>query len=320
MTSDRWNDAEANALSEPELLLYRSHLLGADLGVTNFGGGNTSAKIADLDPLSGQRVTVLWVKGSGDDLGSMDLSGFAKLYQDKIVALENRFRGREHEDEIVPYFEYCAFAGSAHSASIDTPLHAMLPFAHVDHVHPDSVIAIAAARRSEALTREVFGAELGWLPWQRPGFDLGLRLRDAVLANPKIRGVVLAGHGLITWGDTSKACYRNTIDTIRRAEGWLAERIGTTPAFGGARVASRPAEGRSAIASQLMPVLRGHLSGAQRKVGHFADNAQVLEFVGAQRFEELANLGTSCPDHFLRTKIRPLVLHSDPAVAKATAA
>ncbi len=288
--------------------------------MTNFGGGNTSAKIEADDPLSDKRVTVLWVKGSGDDLGSMDLSGFARLYQDKIVALENRFRGREHEDEIVPYFDYCAFAGSARSASIDTPLHALLPFAHVDHVHPDSVIAIAAARRSEALTREVFGGELGWLPWQRPGFDLGLRLRDAVRANPKIRGVVLAGHGLITWGDTSKACYRNTIDTIRRAEGWLAERIGTTPAFGGARVASRPADERSAIASQLMPVLRGHLSGAQRKVGHFADNAQVLEFVGAQRFEELANLGTSCPDHFLRTKIRPLVLHSDPAVAKATAA
>ncbi|MFZ0679486.1 bifunctional rhamnulose-1-phosphate aldolase/short-chain dehydrogenase [Candidatus Binatus sp.] len=320
VTSDRWNDADAKGLSEPELLLYRSHLLGADLRVTNFGGGNTSAKIADVDPLSNERVTVLWVKGSGDDLGSMNLSGFAKLYQDKIVALENRFRGREYEDEIVPYFEYCAFAGSARSASIDTPLHSLLPFTHVDHVHPDSVIAIAAARHSEALTREVFGGELGWLPWQRPGFELGLRLRDEVGANPKIRGIVLAGHGLITWGDTSKACYRNTINTIRRAEGWLAERIGTAPPFGGVHVASRPADERSAIASQLMPLLRGHLSGAQRKVGHFADNAQVLEFVGARRFEELAALGTSCPDHFLRTKIRPLVLHSDPSAAKSSAA
>ena len=204
MTSDRWNDADAKALAEPELLLYRSHLLGADLGVTNFGGGNTSAKIAGVDPLSNERVTILWVKGSGGDLGSMDLSGFAKLYQDKVVALESRFRGRELEDELVPLFDYCAFAGSARAASIDTPLHAFLPFAHIDHVHPDSVIAIAAARHSEALTREIFGGELGWLPWQRPGFDLGLRLRDAVRANPKIRGVVLAGHGLITWGDTSK--------------------------------------------------------------------------------------------------------------------
>ena len=320
VTSDRWNDAEAQALSEPELLLYRSHLLGADLGVTNFGGGNTSAKLADVDPLSNERVTVLWVKGSGDDLGSMDLSGFAKLYQDKLVALERRFRGREHEDELVPYFGYCAFAGSARAASIDTPLHALLPFAHVDHVHPDSVIAIAAARGSEALTREVFGGELGWLPWQRPGFDLGLRLRDAVRANPKIRGVILAGHGLVTWGDTSKACYRNTIATIRRAEGWLAERIGTAPAFGGERIASRPANERSAIASELIPALRGHLSGAQRKVGHFSDNAQVLEFVGARRFEELAAIGTSCPDHFLRTKIRPMVLPADSAAAKASAA
>jgi rhamnulose-1-phosphate aldolase/alcohol dehydrogenase len=320
VTSDRWNDAEAKALAEPELLLYRSHLLGADLGVTNFGGGNTSAKIAGVDPLSNERVTILWVKGSGGDLGSMDLSGFAKLYQDKVVALESRFRGRELEDEMVPLFDYCAFAGSARAASIDTPLHAFLPFAHIDHVHPDSVIAIAAARHSEALTREVFGGQLGWIPWQRPGFDLGLRLRDAVRANPKIRGVVLAGHGLITWGDTSKACYRNTIDTIRRAEGWLEERVGTTPAFGGARAASRPAEDRRAIAAELMPLLRGHLSAAQRKVGHFADNAQVLEFVGGQRFEELAGLGTSCPDHFLRTKIRPLVLPADPAVAMAVAA
>jgi rhamnulose-1-phosphate aldolase/alcohol dehydrogenase len=318
--SDRWNDADAKALSEPDLLLYRSHLLGADLAVTNFGGGNTSAKIADVDPISGERVTILWVKGSGDDLGSMDLSGFAKLYQDKVAALEGRFRGREHEDEIVPYFDYCAFAGSTRAASIDTPLHALLPFAHVDHVHPDSVIAIAAARNSEAIAREVFKGELGWIPWQRPGFDLGIRLREVVRANPKIRGVVLAGHGLITWGDTSKACYRNTIDTIRRAEGWLAERIGAAPAFGGARTVSRPAEERSAIASALMPVLRGQLSAAQRKVGHFADDAQALEFVGAQRFEELAMLGTSCPDHFLRTKIRPLVLPADPEIAKASAA
>jgi rhamnulose-1-phosphate aldolase/alcohol dehydrogenase len=318
--SDRWNDAEAKALSEPELLLYRSRLLGADLGVTNFGGGNTSAKLAEADPLSNQRVTVLWVKGSGNDLGSMDLFGFAKLYQDKIVALESRFRGREWEDEIVQYFDYCAFAGNRRSASIDTPLHALLPFAHVDHVHPDSVIAIAASRHSEAITREVFSREIGWLPWQRPGFDLGLRLRDAARTNPQIRGVVLAGHGLITWGDTSKACYRNTIDTIRRAEGWLAERIGAAPAYGGVRVASRPAQARSAVASELMPVLRGHLSNVQHKVGQFADDTEVLEFVGARSFEELANVGTSCPDHFLRTKIRPLVLPADPAVAKKTSA
>ncbi len=321
MISDRWNDSDAKALSEPELLLYRSHLLGADLAVTNFGGGNTSAKIACDDPLSNERVTVLWVKGSGDDLGSMDLSGFAKLYQDKLAALENLFRGREHEDALVPYFDYCAFAGSTRAASIDTPLHALLPFAHVDHVHPDSVIAIAASRRGEQITREVFGGELGWIPWQRPGFDLGLKLRDTVRANPRIRGVVLASHGLVTWGDTSKACYKNTIDTIRRAEAFFAERIRNVTAYGGERIASRPAEERSSIASALMPVLRGHLSRAiQHKIGHFSDDAEVLEFVGARQFEELAALGTSCPDHFLSTKIRPLVLPADPNTARATAA
>lgn len=309
------------------MLLYRSHLLGADFAVTNFGGGNTSAKIAANDPLSKERVTILWVKGSGDDLGSMDLSGFAKLYQDKLVALESHFRGREYEDEIVPYFEYCAFAGSARSASIDTPLHALLPFAHVDHVHPDSIIAIAAARHGEAIAREAFGGEFGWIPWQRPGFDLGLRLRDAVRGNPDIRGVILASHGLVTWGDTSKACYQNTIDMIRRAEAFLAERIRNVPAYGGERIASRAAGERNRVASELMPVLRGHLSltqhkiaPAQYKVGHFSEDAEVLEFVGARRLEELARLGTSCPDHFLRTKIRPLVMPADPAVAKATAA
>ncbi|HUI24946.1 MAG TPA: class II aldolase/adducin family protein, partial [Candidatus Kryptonia bacterium] len=239
--ADRWNDADARALSEPKLLLYRSHLLGADLAVTNFGGGNTSAKIAANDPITGERVTVLWVKGSGDDLGSMGLSGFARLYQHKLLALENQFHGREHEDDLVPYFDYCAFAGSGRAASIDTPLHALLPFAHVDHVHPDSVIAIAAARRSESLARQVFDGEVGWLAWQRPGFDLGLRLRDVVRANPRIRGVVLAGHGLVTWGDTSKACYRNTIETIRRAEEWLAESI-RAPAFGGVHIAARSSD------------------------------------------------------------------------------
>lgn len=319
MIADRWIDADAEALSEPELLLYRSRLLGADLVVTNFGGGNTSAKIAANDPISGERMTVLWVKGSGDDLGSMDLSGFARLYQDKLLALENHFRGREHEDELVPYFDYCTFAGSTRAASIDTPLHALLPFVHVDHVHPDSVIAIAASRRSESLTREVFAGEIGWLRWQRPGFDLGLRLRELVCANPRIRGVVLAGHGLVTWGDTSKACYRNTIETIRRAEAWLAA-SSRAPAFGGTHIAPLSADERTAIAADLMPILRGNLSGGKRKVGHFSDGPQVLEFVGSRDLEKLAALGTSCPDHFLRTKIRPLVLPADPAAAKTSAA
>ncbi len=287
--------------------------------MTNFGGGNTSAKVTMDDPLTGERVTVLWVKGSGGDLGSMEMSGFARLYQEKLLALENRYRGREHDDEMSAYLEYCAFPGNTRAASIDTPLHAFLPFSHVDHVHPDAVIAIAASRHSEAITREVFGGELGWLRWQRPGFDLGLRLRDLVRANPGIRGAVLAGHGLITWGETSKTCYQNTIESIRRADGWIAERVGAGP-FGGERFRPRDAYERGTIATNLMPILRGLLSVEERKIGHFSDDSEVLEFVGAKRLEELASIGTSCPDHFLRTKIRPLILPADPAAAKATAA
>ncbi|MFI5351875.1 MAG: bifunctional rhamnulose-1-phosphate aldolase/short-chain dehydrogenase [Candidatus Binatales bacterium] len=320
MARDLWDDAAAERLPQPETLLYRSHLLGSDLQVTNFGGGNTSAKLPMEDPLTGERTIVLWVKGSGGDLGSMALSGFAKLYLDKLLALEKRYRGREHEDEMAAYLEYCAFAGSTSAASIDTPLHAFLPFAHVDHVHPDAVIAIAAVRNSEAITKEVFAGDLGWLAWQRPGFDLGLRLRDLVRANPRIRGAILAGHGLITWGDSSAACYRNTIDTIRRAEEWLGARGASLAPFGGERVPSRATGERAAIASELMPILRMHLSKAERKIGHFSDDREVLEFAGSDRFEELASIGTSCPDHFLRTKIRPLVLPGDPAVAKSTAA
>ncbi len=321
MVRNLWDDAAAERLSEPETLLYRSHLLGSDLQVTNFGGGNTSAKLPMEDPLTGERATVLWVKGSGGDLGSIALAGFARLYLDKLLALEKRYRDRAHEDEMVAYLEYCAFAGSTCPASIDTPLHAFVPFAHVDHVHPDAVIAIAATRHSEALTKEVFTGDLGWLPWQRPGFDLGLRLRDLVRGNPGIRGAILAGHGLITWSDSSRACYRNTIETIRRAEEWLAAPGASHAPFGGERVASRSAEQRATIASELMPLLRKQLSGAERKVvGHFSDDREVLEFTGSRRFEELAHIGTSCPDHFLRTKIRPLILPADPVIAKNSAA
>jgi rhamnulose-1-phosphate aldolase/alcohol dehydrogenase len=312
--SDRWDDARAHGLAEPELLLYRSHLLGADLAITNFGGGNTSAKISMPDPLTGESVPVLWVKGSGGDLGSMDLGDFATLYQDKLVGLERVYRGRAHEDEMVARLEYCAFAGDPRAPSIDTPLHAFLPFTHVDHVHPDSIIAIAAAGDGARITREVFDGQLGWLPWQRPGFDLGLRLRDLVRGNERLRGVILAGHGLVTWGTTSKECYRNTLQTIRAAGTWLQERTRAVEAFGGKRVAPCADAARSEIASRLMPLLRGKLSRQQRKVGHFSDDEQVLEYVNSARVAELAKLGTPCPDHFLRTKIKPLLLSDDPAV------
>src|SRR5260370_4163462 len=232
MVRDLWDDAVVEGRSEPSLLLYRSHLLGSDLGVTNFGGGNTSAKILVEDPLTGDKVNVLWVKGSGGDLASMDLEGFSRLYQDKLVALEKRYPGRDREDEMVALLDYCVFPGNARAPSIDTALHALVPFAHVDHVHPDAVIAIAATRRSEAITREVFGGELGWLPWQRPGFDLAVRLRNLMRKSPNMRGAVLAGHGLIAWGKSSKGCYQNTIDLIRRAETYFAEHAGKAISLG----------------------------------------------------------------------------------------
>jgi rhamnulose-1-phosphate aldolase/alcohol dehydrogenase len=308
----RWDDAHAAGLSEPELLLYRSNLLGADKRVTNFGGGNTSAKIAMDDPLTGARTGVLWVKGSGGDLGSMKLDGFSTLYMDKLQALRQRYRGREHEDEMVGYLPHCTFDLNARAASIDTPLHAYIPYRHVDHMHPDAVIAIAASRNSRALTETIFGREIGWLPWQRPGYDLGLKLSEFAHDHPNLKGVLLEAHGLFSWGDSSKTCYENTLRIIQQATDWLAEN-NTAPAFGGAAHQPLPAVARHATVTRLAPVLRGKIGAMEYKVGHFDDSAPVLEFVCATRLHELASLGTSCPDHFLRTKIRPLVLEFDPA-------
>jgi rhamnulose-1-phosphate aldolase/alcohol dehydrogenase len=305
---NRWSAQEAGGKSPAELLLYRSNLLGSDLTVTNFGGGNTSAKIEDRDPLTGVRTEVLWVKGSGGDLGSMKLEGFATLYQDKLLGLEQLYRGVEHEDEMVGLLPHCTFNLNARAASIDTPLHSYLPFAHVDHVHPDAIIALAASSGGEAATREIWGGKIGWLPWKRPGFDLGLRLRDYVAKNRGLRGVMLAGHGIICWGDTAQACYKNTIDLIADAARYLNERMVKRPAFGGQRVAPLAPAERAAEAALLMPRLRGLMQGATSKVGHFCDDPQTLEFVASEKFAQLAAIGTSCPDHFLRTKIAPLTL------------
>ncbi|HVM83144.1 MAG TPA: bifunctional rhamnulose-1-phosphate aldolase/short-chain dehydrogenase [Candidatus Binatia bacterium] len=306
-----WNDEKAKGMSEPELLLYRSNLLGADLRVTNYGGGNTSAKIPSNDPLTGETVTVLWVKGSGGDLGSMKLDGFATLYLDKLEGLKRIYRGLAQEDEMVGYLAHCTFNMNPRAASIDTPLHAFIPKRHVDHMHPDAVIAIAAAAKSEALTKEVFGPEIGWLPWQRPGFDLGLKLGEMATKNPALKGIVLAGHGLFTWGDTSKDCYEQTLAIIRKADAWLKAKTAAKTLFGGSTMAPLAPEERRRAASALMPVIRGRISAQQPKVGHFNDSPEVLEFVCSKDLEKLAALGTSCPDHFLRTKIRPLVLHFD---------
>ena len=309
---DLWDDAHADRLDGPGLLLYRSNLLGSDLRITNFGGGNTSAKVDGTDPLTGETVKVLWVKGSGGDIGSMTLDGFSTLYLDKLLGLRTVYRGLAHEDEMVALFNHCTFNLNPRAASIDTPLHGFVPHAHVDHVHADAVIAIAACDNAEALTSTIYGHEVGFLPWQRPGFDLGLKLGALAEANPHLKGVVLGGHGLFTWGPTSKACYQTTLGMINKAAAWLAAN-GKGATFGGAAVSPLSADARRAVAAKLMPAIRGRISSSERKVGHFTDAPEVLEFVNSRDLKGLAALGTSCPDHFLRTKIRPLVLPFDPA-------
>jgi rhamnulose-1-phosphate aldolase/alcohol dehydrogenase len=304
----RWSRKAAAGLSEAELLRYRSNLLGADLAVTNYGGGNTSAKIAASDPLSGAETRVLWVKGSGGDLGSMNLDGFATLYLDKLLALEARYRGRSHEDEMVGLLSHCAFGLNPRAASIDTPLHAFIPAAHVDHVHPDALIALAASSNGERVTKEIFGGEVGWLPWQRPGFDLALKIRNAIEENPKLRGIVLAGHGIISWARTSEDCYANTLDLISRGARYLNARFADHPAFGGEALPPLSPEQRTAQGARLLPILRALGSEETPKIGHFTDAPEILEFVCGNDVSRLSALGTSCPDHFLRTKMRPLLL------------
>jgi rhamnulose-1-phosphate aldolase/alcohol dehydrogenase len=309
-----WDDAHAATFDEPGQLLYRSNLLGSDLRITNFGGGNTSAKVEASDPLAKQSQRVLWVKGSGGDIGSMKRDGFATLYLDKLESLKGLYRGLAHEDEMVALFEHCTFNLNPRATSIDTPLHAFVPARHVDHVHADAVIAIAASSNAEELTKEIYGAEIGFLPWQRPGFDLGLKLGAMASEHPEYVGVVLGGHGLFTWGPTSKTCYETTLRIIQKAADWLAAHE-KEPAFFGARCESLSPEARRAAAAKLMPAIRGKISSHERKVGHFSDAPEVLEFVNSHALGDLAPLGTSCPDHFLRTKIRPLVLPFDPEAA-----
>ncbi|MDX8508354.1 bifunctional rhamnulose-1-phosphate aldolase/short-chain dehydrogenase [Mesorhizobium captivum] len=307
-----WDEAKAEGMSGPELLVYRSNTLGSDKRVTNYGGGNTSSKVWQKDPLTGEDVEVLWVKGSGGDSASIKLDGFATLYMDKLRALKGLYRGLAHEDEMVGYLPHCTFNLNPRAASIDTPLHAFVPKACVDHMHPDAIIAIAAAKESKAITKEVFGDTIGWLPWKRPGFELGLWLEKFCLENPDAKGVVLESHGLFTWGDTPKECYETTISVINQAIDWFERKSEGKAIFGGAVVQSLDAPARRAIAAKLMPRIRGLISEKSHKLGHFDDQPAVLEFVNSRDLRPLAALGTSCPDHFLRTKIRPLVIEFDP--------
>lgn len=307
-----WDEAKAAGMSESERLLYRSNLLGSDKRITNYGGGNTSAKVMEKDPLGGGTVEVLWVKGSGGDVGTIKLDGFATLYMDKLNALKSIYRGVAFEDEMVGYLPHCTFNLNPRAASIDTPLHAYVPKKHVDHMHPDAIIAIAAAKNSRDLTAKIFGDDIGWLPWKRPGYELGLWLEKFCLENPRARGVVLESHGLFTWGDTAKEAYETTVEIINKAIAWF-EAENTKPAFGGAVTPALDAAARADVARKLMPVIRGLISADEKKVGHFDDSQAVLDFVTSKDLKPLAALGTSCPDHFLRTKIRPLVVDFDPA-------
>ncbi|AGI67413.1 bifunctional rhamnulose-1-phosphate aldolase/alcohol dehydrogenase RhaD [Octadecabacter antarcticus 307] len=310
---NKWDVAHAEKMSEPEKLLYRSNLLGSDKRITNYGGGNTSAKVTQKDPLTGDMVDVLWVKGSGGDVGSIKMDGFSTLYMDKLNALRGIYRGVEFEDEMVAYLPHCTFNLNPRAASIDTPLHAYVPQKHVDHMHPDAIIAIAAAKDSTKLAQQIFGDSIGWLPWKKPGYELGLWLADFCARNPDAKGVVLESHGLFTWADDAQDCYDLTLEIIQTAMDWFADQTTGQDVFGGAVHKSLHADQRRATASRLMPAIRGMVSGEHHMVGHFTDSDAVLEFVNSKDMERLAALGTSCPDHFLRTKIRPLVVDFDPA-------
>lgn len=310
-----WDEAKAAALAGDEvaLLIYRSNLLGADLRLTNYGGGNTSCKAMAKDPLTGEETEVMWVKGSGGDLGTLKRSGLAALYVNRLRSLKNVYRGIEFEDEMVELFNHCIFDLSSKAPSIDTPLHGFLPFKHIDHLHPDAAIAIAAAKDGKRITQELFNGTIGWVEWQRPGFDLGLKLKQCLDENPGIRGIMLGSHGLFTWGDTAYESYVNTLEVIERCAQYIEDNIKKqTAVFGGAKIQSLPQEKRYAQAAALAPILRGFCSSYTRMVGHFTDDERVLEFINSQQLDRLAPMGTSCPDHFLRTKISPLVLNLSP--------
>ena len=305
-----WDDARAAALAGDEvgLLVYRSNLLGADLRLTNYGGGNTSCKAQGEDPLSGRMVDLMWVKGSGGDLGTMTRSGLAALYMDRLLALKSRYLGLAQEDQMVELFNHCIYDLDSKAPSIDTALHAFLPFSHIDHLHPDAAIAIAASKDGKKITQDLFAGTIGWVDWQRPGFDLGLKLKKCLDENPGIRGIMLGSHGLFTWGEDAFSCYLNTLEVIEKCAGYLDLHLKNKPVFGGSRIKALPPAARLDRAAWLAPLLRGYCSSQQKMIGHFSDDERVLEFIDSFDLDRLAPMGTSCPDHFLRTKISPLVL------------
>ena len=306
-----WDKKKADAIGDDqvELFLYRSNILGADLRITNFGGGNTSCKTIEKDPITNEEVEVMWIKGSGGDIGTLKRNGIAGLYNQRLHDLKKVYRGLEYEDEMVALFNHCIFDLESRAPSIDTPLHGLLPFKHIDHLHPDALIAVAAAKDSEKITKEIWGDTMGWVPWQRPGFDLGLQLETCLNENPGIRGIVLGSHGVFTWGDTSYESYINSLEVIEVASQYIEDKINENGnVFGGPKIKSADKKNREAQASKLAPILRGLCSSEQSMIGHFTDNPKVLEFINSHDLNRLAPMGTSCPDHFLRTKIKPLIL------------
>ena len=310
-----WDDKKAKLLGDDQvsLFLYRSNILGEDLRITNYGGGNTSCKTIEKDPITNQDVEVMWIKGSGGDIGTLKRDGIAGLYNQRLHDLKKVYRGLNYEDEMVALFNHCIYDLNSRAPSIDTPLHGLLPFKHIDHLHPDALIAIAAAEDSEKITKEIWGDTMGWVPWQRPGFDLGLQLEKCLNENPSIRGIVLGSHGVFTWGETSYDSYVNSLEVIEAASHYIEDKVAkNSSVFGGQKIKSLPDEKRKEKAAQLAPILRGLCSSENTMIGHFTDDEKVLEYINSNDLERLAPMGTSCPDHFLRTKIKPLILNLTP--------
>lgn len=314
-----WDDTTADALDPVERLVYRSNLLGADQRITNTGGGNTSSKLMMTDPLTGEQVEVMWVKGSGGDLRTAKRANFASLYMDKLRSLQPIYDAADEkgvktpiEDRMVALYPHCVFNLNPRASSIDTPLHSFIPAAHVDHTHPNAVIAIAAAKNSESLTAEIFGDEIGWVGWQRPGYDLGLVMGELARQNPGYRGLVMGGHGLINWADDDKECYELSLEIIEKAARYIAGRDKGEKTFGGQKYATLTDADRDALLVELLPRLRGLVSQQNRFIATVQSDPTILEFVNSYDAPRLAELGTSCPDHFLRTKIKPLYVDWNP--------
>jgi rhamnulose-1-phosphate aldolase/alcohol dehydrogenase len=322
--NDSWDDSVASKLDPVDRLVYRSNLLGADQRITNTGGGNTSSKLMETDPLTGQPVEVMWVKGSGGDLRTSKRENFSSLYQDKLIALQDVYAAKPErglkspaEDEMVGMYAHTTFNLNPRASSIDTPLHSFLSGKHVDHMHPNAIISIAASKHCEKLTREIFGGDMDFVPWMRPGFELGLAMQEIERANPGLKAIMMGQHGFISWDDDDKACYYRTLDLIERASEYIEEKYaakgGDDAAFGGGKYHTLPEEERHTAFAAILPWLRGRISQSKRFIGTVQEDEKILRFVNSHDAPRLAELGTSCPDHFLRTKIKPLYVDWDPA-------